>query len=154
MKEIPLTQGKVAIVDDEDYKWASKYKWYFNKGYAVRKIRVSGVDKTVYLHREILHTPDGVYSDHINTNKLDNRKTNLRLCTFAENLKNRGKYKDNKSGFKGVFWCSTKNKWRACIRSNFRFIHIGYFENKIDAALAYDEAASKYHGKFAKLNFS
>ncbi len=91
--------------------------------------------------------------DHINGNKLDNRRENLRVCTLAENNRNRTIYKNNKSGFKGVYWSRADKKWRAQIKINNRMIYLGIFDDLLEAALTYDEAAVRYHGKFAKINF-
>lgn len=97
-KSIPLTRGKIALFDDEDYEELSKYKWFITKVYASRH---SG-NKTVYMHREIMKTPENMETDHINGDVLDNRRENLRICTRQENARNIRGISSNTSGYKGV----------------------------------------------------
>lgn len=152
MKEIPLTKGAVALVDDEDYDELIKFKWHVNAfGYAVRKPH-SGKGKSFYMHREVMKTPDDMSTDHIDGNKLNNRKINLRICSTSQNMGNRGKQKNNTSGYKGVFWSEKAGRWRAQITYKKKAIHIGLFDKPIEAAKAYNEEAVKYFGIFAKLN--
>ena len=104
------------------------------------------------MHRSVLNPGLGKQVDHINRNKLDNRFANLRICSPSQNNWNCGvKRKNNTSGFKGV--SKYKKKWVATIQANREHIHIGYFKNKVKAAKAYNQAALKYHGEFAGLNF-
>ena len=147
-KLIPLTQGRFAIVDAEDYEWLSKWKWsYGYGGYAGRGIQYG----VIYMHRLILGTPAGSHTDHINGNGLDNRKSNLRICTHHENMRNRSKQKGS-SKYKGVYWERKREKWIAQIKINNKNIHLGSFKKEYDASVAYDLAAIKYHGIFAKVN--
>ncbi len=95
--------------------------------------------------------PDHI--DHIDGDKLNNKFSNLRACTPAENQRNRGRFKSNKSGFKGVSWMKRPAKWQAQICVDRKVKHLGLFENKVDAARAYDIAAIELHGAFAKTNF-
>jgi len=160
MKKIPLTQGKFALVDDEDFEWLNQWKWYYSKvgkdgigGYAMRKFRVNGKQKTIRMHRLINNTPDGMDTDHDNGNKLDNRRKNLRDATTSQNQINRKKGRGNYSSrFKGVFWHKVTKKWHAQITLNGKRIHLGLFVSELAAAAAYDEAAIKFHGEFASLN--
>jgi hypothetical protein len=150
-KSIPLTQGKFALVDDEDFEEINKHKWYYVKrggGYAARK--VCGVN--FYMHRFILNTPNGMETDHVNGDSLNNTRCNLRICTHSQNLKNQ-RLSINKNRYKGVSFASREKKWRTTIGVNMKKIHIGYFDDAELAARAYDEAAKKYFGEFARLNF-
>lgn len=157
-KELILSQDKVALVDDKDHEWASQWKWSAmvlgKRVYAVRAGKIlSGGRITIYLHREILKAPIGVDVDHINGDGLDNRRSNLRLATRSENMGNRPMQANNSSGFKGVTWNKKLNKWQAQIKGRGRSITLGCFDNLEEAALIYDEAARKYFGEFARLNF-
>lgn len=155
-KHIPLSQGRFAIVDDEDYEMLSSIgKWSLNAGYAARTQRskeTDGKQKFISMHRLILNAPKEYIVDHINGNKLDNRKSNLRLCTDSQNLKNQGKRKANTSGYKGVFWHIRQNRWIAKLYSNKKCIYLGMYDCPIEAAKAYNAGALKHHGEFANLN--
>lgn len=158
MKKIELSQGQFAIVDDCDFEEVSKYKWCADKSrnngyYAVRAISVSGKSKKIYMHRHILEINDSkIHVDHINENKLDNRRSNIRIASLAENSRNRKKTKGRSSKYKGVTWFKRDSRWAAQINHNGKGIRLGYFENEIDAALAYNVAAKNLFGEFAKLN--
>jgi len=150
---IPLTQGKFAIVDAEDYDRLNQDKWYAGKCkntyYAGR---VEG-GKTIKMHREIMHAPKGVLVDHINHNGLDNRKSNLRLCTHAQNCYNQQACATGTSKYKGVSWHKSNSKWSARIRCDRKFYNLGEFDNQMEAAMAYDDKAVELFGEFAYLNF-
>jgi len=152
MKKIQLTQGRVALVDDEDYEWLSQWKWFYDNGYALRN-NWKPTHTIIYMHREIMNTPKSKRTDHKDTNGLNNQKSNLRICTQSENLMYRGKQKNNTSGYKGVTFDNAKQKWMAQIKVNRKKIYLGRYKKAIDAAHAYDDAAQKYHGEFARLNF-
>lgn len=159
MKEIILTQGKVALVDDEDFEELNKYKWYAYKSrntfYAGRKLRL-GVNKKriVIMHRELLGLKDSkLKGDHIDHNGLNNQKYNLRIATNAENCKNQMPRKGFSSKYKGVCWHKRDKMWNANIRINERQKHLGYFDNEIEAAKAYDAMAKLHFREFACLNF-
>jgi hypothetical protein len=156
MKEIKLTQNKVALVDDEDFERLKGFHWYTRKTgnlfYAVYKIKKSQKSTTFYMHRIILQVLTGVPVDHVDGNGLNNQKVNLRLCTHQENMQNRKTQKNNKSGLKGVSWHKNEEKWRAVIKAEGKYKHLGYFPTKELAALAYNEAAVKYFGEFARTN--
>ena len=157
MKRIPLTRGYEAIVDDADYDWLMQWKWCYNNGYAVRHQQISGsgknrVQKRVYMHRAIMASNDGWQVDHINNNRLDNQRANLRQCSLAENVRRVGCNSKNTSGFKGVFWEAARLTWRARIRVNGLRINLGSFATRYDAAIAYNKAAIRYHGTFAYQN--
>jgi hypothetical protein len=153
-KSIPLTQGKVAIVDDADYLWLSHWKWHVvtgrGKDYAARS---EGARKNIRMHREIMGTPAGVEVDHVNNNGLDNRRMNLRKATREQNRWNRGKTIRNHSGYKGVNWNRGAQKYRAQITVGRKQIHLGCFDDPVEAARAYDASAREFHGEFARTNF-
>lgn len=154
MKMIELTQDRVTMVDDEDFEMVSKSKWHCNGGYAVR----THEGTKLRLHRFLLgFVPgDGIQVDHINGDRLDNRRVNLRVCSNAENMRNRGKNVNNTSGFKGVVLMtdkSLKKPWQAQIMTDGKYRYLGVFATKEAAALAYNTAARELHGEFAKLNF-
>ncbi len=155
MREIPLTQGKVAIVDDSDYSWLSKFKWHYAEwkgiGYA-KKNNKGKIPAILKMHRLVIGAKDGEKVDHINRNTLDNRKANLRLVTQSQNMMNTGLRKTNKSGIKGVCFTSREGKWLASIWKDRKQIYLGYFDDKKDAALAYNKAALELHGQYAVLN--
>ena len=153
MKEIQLTQGKVVLVDDEDFDWLSKSNWHYSKGYAVRtSTKESGKQRTILMHREIIKTPDGMETDHINGNGIDNRRENLRICTGSENRRNKKRNRKNISGYKGVCFYKRDKNWRVQIDVRKQHIFLGYFDTAEEAARVYDDAAKKYHGEFANLN--
>ena len=151
---IKLTKGKYAIVDLEDYEKLNQNKWRALRGpqtfYAVR----SEKGKTIYMHNQIMQPPQGFVVDHQNHCGLDNGRENLRLATLSQNNCNRRKKSAAASSkYKGVCLKTQCNKYCAEIRCNGKKTFLGYFDNEIDAAKAYDAAAKKYHGDFAALNF-
>lgn len=148
MKYIELTQGKKAIVDKEDYELLSQHKWTYSDGYAYRRPK----GEKIWMHRLISKVPNGLYTDHINGNKLDNRRKNLRHCTYAQNNKNAAIRKDNKTGYKGVYWEKGMSKYRCVIQNDGKRITLGYFDCKHEAAKTYNEKAKELHGEFARLN--
>lgn len=159
MKQIPLTQGKFAIIDDADYEEINKHKWFANKHgytyYAARKVRLpNGKQTTIKMHRIILGLEfgDPRQSDHRNHNTLNNQRENLRIVTNKQNQQNRKPRKHYSSIFKGVSLCKSTQKWQAKIKVNCKTIHLGYFDSEIEAAHIYDKAASEYFGEFAYLN--
>jgi hypothetical protein len=158
-RRIPLTQGKYAIVDPEDYGRLSKYKWHANKAkntyYAVRRVHVGYKKwKHIKMHREVLNPPDHLFADHINHNGLDNRIANLRAATHRQNAYNRIHFTKNPSSkYKGVSFKKRVKKWEAQIRYDGKSKFIGTFDSEIEAAKAYDKEAKKRHGEFAVLNF-
>ena len=158
MAIIVLSNGKTAFIDDEDITKVEGLTWYEGSvGYAYHSIYMGRKDgkelpsKKVALHRVIMDAKPGEVVDHISGDKLDNRKQNLRLCTISENGMNRGAASHNRTGYKGV--CSHPNgRWSAKIVKRGKRLWLGYFPSALEAASAYNEAATKIHGEFAKLN--
>lgn len=130
MKKIKLTKGQFALVDNEDFEYLNQFNWTSHTaGYAVGHVN----KKLIFMHRLINKTPKGFETDHINRNKLDNRKSNLRSVTQAQNRFNTGLQKNNTSGYKGVIWNKDKNIWFACIYKNRRRIYLGSSKNILSA---------------------
>jgi hypothetical protein len=158
-RRIPLSQGKYAIVDPEDFERLNRHKWWAVKSgttfYAIRTAGRRRNTRYIRMHREVIRLPDHLVADHINHNGLDNRIANLRPATRAQNNYNRLiiKRKDSSSKYKGVAWKEDRKKWRARLHFNGKLIFLGYFKDEIQAAKAYDQAAKKYYGQFAYLNF-
>jgi len=154
VREIPLTQGKVALVDDEDYERVMQYKWSANKigntWYAISEEPIT--HKTILMHRLILSIKPYELCDHINGNGLDNRRHNLRLASRSQNAMNQIKTHGT-SIYKGVSWVKRDKKWRVQIMFNYKNIYIGDFKDEREAAIAYDEKALELFGGYAKLNF-
>ena len=157
MRQIPLTQGKFALVDDEDFNWLNQWKWFAfraNCGHwdARRNISIGNGDQVqALMHRVImgLERGDGKQVDHINCNSLDNRRENLRIVDSFGQAKNRRTRKDSSTGLKGAYPYKP-GIWRSHIRVNKKHIALGYFKSPEAAHEAYCEAAKKYHGDFAR----
>lgn len=140
-------------MDDDDFERLSKISWNLHpNGYAQGVINVGNRQVKVFMHRLVNETPKGMHTDHINGDKLDNRKSNLRTCVHRENQRNRGKAVRTSSKYKGVYWHGRDQKWVSRIVNKGKKIHLGYFDNEVDAALAYNEAAKQMFGEFARLN--
>lgn len=150
--KITLTKGKYALVDSEDLEKLSKYKWHYNlRGYAVTNPGTRKEKELILMHRLINNTPVGMQTDHINGNKLDNRKENLRTATSMQNIWNKPKQSNNTSGYKGVSKVKSSGKWEMQIRAGKQRIS-RRFKTKEEAALAYNKYALELHGEFACLN--
>lgn len=156
-KLIPLTQGKCAIVDTEDYEWLIQWKWCTQKSrgcfYAVRNDWYDKKSHTIKMHRSILKAPINQQIDHINHNGLDNRKSNLRIVSFSVNAQNSCLHKNTKSKYRGVYHQSDCKSWAARIGFNNETYHLGSFSSEIEAARAYDKKAEELFGEFAFVNF-
>lgn len=160
MKEIKLTQGQVAIINDEDfdliqnYSWIAQYVKHRNVYYAVTALPVvNGKQPAISMHRLIMGAPKGVLVDHKNRNTLDNRKENLRLCNTFESARNKGVSKRNSTGLKGVSFCPSRNKYQALIGYNNKLIFLGRFDTAEQASMAYETKAQELHGEFYHKNF-
>lgn len=160
-KQIPLTQGLFALVDDEDFEYLNQWKWqaqkHRNTFYATRKDGVWPNRKEVKMHRVIMNTPAGVETDHWDGDGLNNRRMNLRVCATNQNQHNRTrKNANNTSGYKGVTpyrRTDKENKWKAQLVLNGKLLYLGLYATPEDAARAYDRAAREYFGDFAATNF-
>lgn len=154
MKEIQLTKGMFAFIDDEDFELVSQYKWHYCNGYANTRIYENGKSsKYIGMHRLIMQAKPGEQIDHINGIKRDNHRSNLRKCTPKDNPKNCKTPVTNTTGFKGVCYRKRAKLFSAQISVQNKSIHIGYFRTAESAAIAYDLAAIKHYGQFARLNF-
>jgi len=161
MKQIPLTQGKFALVDDEDFEYLNQFKWYAIKCdktyYVCRKVydKETKKGKNLLMHRFVLGLTDPkIQGDHIDWNGLNNQRYNLRICSCAQNQRNKKARKGGSSKYIGVHWHKGGNKWQSRIKMDGNHISLGLFTDEIEAAKAYDKAAKFYHGEFASLNFN
>lgn len=154
---IKLTQGFYAIVDNSDFDWLNSFKWCYIQGYA-RK-RIPGMNRTIGMHELITHKPKGKEVDHINGDKLDNRRCNLRVCSKSENMINVSVHRDNLSGYKGVtfrkklYELTGIKHYMARVSYKGKQFHVGSFKNPIHAAMARDICAKDNLGEYVNLNF-
>lgn len=157
-RQIPLTQGYFAIVDEADYEWLSQCKWhcFYSKGsrnvyaYASNQVFDGVKHKRIIMHRMINNTPEGMDTDHIIGNGLDNRRENLRTVTRAQNMWNRNPNKKGTSKYKGVFWHKQHKKWCSKIQVNKKPHHIGLFTDEDEAGKAYADRAKIEFKKYNK----
>lgn len=156
MKEIQLTQEKVALVDDEDYNEVIKHSWYAHKvkgiWYARSRLKEKYGGDLLHLHRFIMKAPSNKVVDHEDHNGLNNQKYNLRVCTQAQNCQNQSPQTGRTSKYKGVGWRKDTSIWRAYIKKDQTTVNLGCFEYEEQAALIYNLAAIKYFGAYAYLN--
>jgi hypothetical protein len=150
VKEISLTQGKVALVDDEDFDQLNQFKWFAHKNkntfYSERvSQRINGKQRSICMHSVIIGTGIGFVTDHINGNGLDNRRVNLRIVTNRENCQNLHIGKSSK--YPGVSWNKVHCKWQSAVRISGMRKHLGYFINEIDASKAYLSSTPRQPGK-------
>lgn len=153
MKEIQLTQGRIALVDDKDYDELSAHKWgCTNCGYAFRREHGSRKSPTVYMHVVIQGKKEGFHVDHINGNRLDNRRCNLRYATPSQNAYNIGKKKNGTSKYRGVFWNKATKSWRSSIVCDGKKYSLGCYKDEEDAKLVYNVWARYLYGEYARIN--
>lgn len=152
MKQLPLSNGQFALVDDADYDELVQFKWQVSRGYVVRSTpRVNGKQGQEKLHRRLLGLVpgDGVLGDHRDRNKLNNQRRNLRAATVSQNVQNAGLRSDNRAGFKGVTWRPDNGKWQAQLNIGGRNRHLGYFDDPVLAHEFRCLAADMCHGEFS-----
>jgi hypothetical protein len=156
MKKIPLSgklgEGKYALVDDDDFERFGLFKWNLRKKSVSRNVMNGGKQHTEILSRLITSCGKGWFVDHINGDIFDNRKSNLRLCSPMQNTWNKASSGHNTSGYKGVSFKKKRDKFYAYITVNKDVKHLGVYPSAVLAAIAYNVAARKYYGEFAKLN--
>ena len=157
MREIHLSNGMNALVDDGDFEYLNKFHWYavkrHNTFYAMRDYypHHGSRRKNLLMHRDILSPDSSQDVDHIDGNGLNNQRNNIRACSHRENMINRGLQSNNKSGFKGVSWSTKRGKWESRINVLGKSKYLGYFNDPVDAARAYNLASLKYHGEFSRI---
>lgn len=131
-----------AIIDIDDIDKVKNIRWAFSYGYAVNNYT------KVKLHRFIMNCPNDMEVDHINRNRLDNRKSNLRITTHQQNNMNKGLIKSNTSGYTGVYWYKARSKWQVSIKVNYKSIFLGYYDDLEEAIKVREEAEKKYFGEY------
>jgi hypothetical protein len=152
MKLIQLPHGVTTMVDDCDFESLILTKWHVGNGYVMRTVHVPYKPHlNIKMHRQILglEKGDGLVVDHIDGNKLNNQRSNLRICSMKENARNSRKRKTTASGYKGAYWHALAKKWRAMIKHNGKYVHLGFFDTPELANAAYCAAAVKFYGEFA-----
>lgn len=147
---VPLTCNKEVMIDAEDLPFIGQWNWCYHNEYAIRNNAKGELPTQVFMHRILNKTPNGFDTDHVDRDKLNNRKCNLRTCTRSQNKKNcspRGVSK-----YVGVSWINEIKKWRVSIRINGKKTHVGSYANELEAAKAYNDAASFFYGEYASIN--
>lgn len=159
MKLISLTRGYFTKVDDEDYERLNEHKWHYKSdyktidgGYAVRTVVIRGKKICITMHRLLIESEKNMEIDHIDGNRLNNQKYNLRVVSRSDNMKNKKIYKNNTSGYKGVSWHKYMQVWVARIGVSGKKVQLGCFRDPLEAARVYNNAAIKYFGEYARLN--
>lgn len=151
MAQVTLSNGLTALIDDDDSEMVSRFNWHFKDGYAVANVRRNGKRAQMRMHRFILGESAGECTDHVNQDKLDNRRANLRACSKSENGMNRAKQSNNTSGCKGVTFDPRRNRWQAQIMVKGKNHFLGRFKTVDDASDAYSEASRRLHGEYSRV---
>jgi hypothetical protein len=146
---IPVSDGEYVYVDAADYEWLRPYNWHSNNGYAARNEN----HKTILMHRQIMQPPQGMVVDHADGNKANNCRSNLRVCTPAENHRNTRRMTVTTSVYKGVTYDKRRHKWKAQCCCENRSQRVSRCDGEVEAARAYDRMAVEHFGEFARLNF-
>ena len=147
---IPLAEGFYAYVDAADYEWLSQWQWHMaSGGYAARSVK----GRQIFMHREIMQPPEGMVVDHVDGNKANNCRFNLRVCTRRENQGNLPKQRGTRSRFKGVSYDKRRDRYFAQCDFGGKHRWLGFFDDEVEAARAYDRAAVEECGEFARVNF-
>jgi hypothetical protein len=149
VRMVALGDGCYAYVDAADYEWLNQWHWYLDSGYAARHEK----GKTILMHRLIMQPPEGMLVDHVDGNRANNCRVNLRVCTRLENTRNRRAHGDSASRFKGVRRCKRTGRWYARLCFRGQRMWLGYFDSEVEAARAYDRQAVELFGAFARPNF-
>jgi len=153
MRKVKLKNSdSFAKVGADDFEQVCQYQWNLNRGYATKTVYSRGKLETLRMHRLVMKAAKGIEIDHINGDKLDNRKSNLRVVSRHQNSRNRSGWSNSSSKYKGVIWNEASNKWQARIYADGKSRHLGYFSDEKEAAHNYNRAAEYYHGEFAKKN--
>lgn len=149
-------QGQIIArtrIDLETKESLARHRWYLNPdGYAVCHVSTARGRKTIYMHRLVNHTPEDLLTDHINGDRLDNRRENLRTATYSQNNAN-SRPRRRRGRYRGVYWHNPTGKWVAQISVDGRLRHLGLFASELSAARAYDQAAQEFFGPYACPNF-
>lgn len=152
MKQIDLRNGTYAVVDDEDYDRLSQFRWNYRNGYAIRELKnQQGKRIRTAMHHDIIGRIDGLEVDHINGNRADNRRENLRFATHSQNMANKI-MRQGTSKYKGVCWNKKDKVWIASVEKDGKYYHAGSYHNEEEAAIAYNKKAWEIFGEFARVN--
>jgi hypothetical protein len=153
LRKVQVSQDVYAIVDADVFAEISQFNWFLgNRGYVVRNSTIDGKRRQILLHRQIVGPKQGNVVDHINGDKLDNRKVNLRECLHKQNIRNQKLRENNISGYKGVAFKQRRGHWIARITVDGKMTYLGSFDNPHDAARMYNFWAIEMFGEFARLN--